>query len=208
MPEKPPKSKNKREDGTNSPETPENKVPDLELWQSYCADISPLPKEKPVLPPVTSGEEVLLRKRRRIGYIKVEDQLSHNLLTVTPLPSSQKTIHRSSFQVDKRLKSKFEAGDLKIDGQIDLHGLSEAIAHRQFSQFIAAHILSGSRCLLVITGKGRDPLTGKSCGILQKSLPRWIDAASFSPQILSVKSAPRHLGGTGAFLILLRRKKS
>jgi DNA-nicking Smr family endonuclease len=208
MPEKPPKSKNKKGNGTKSPDFSKEEIQDLGLWLAYCKDISPLCHPKPIVTPASPNESVPTVRKAQIKYHKPFEGFSpdlspplHPLLKDTPSC-------RSSRQIDKKLKERFERGDLVIDGRIDLHGLSEALAQRQFSQFIATHIHSGARCLLVITGKGRDRLTGQAGGVLQKSLPRWVDLPAFAPHILSCKPAPRHLGGAGAFLILLRRKKN
>ncbi|MDD3021423.1 MAG: Smr/MutS family protein [Alphaproteobacteria bacterium] len=208
MPENPPKSKNKKEDGTKSPNVLKGEIQDLELWQSFCKDISPLSNPKPIVTAASPEAPALTDKKTRIKYRRTFEDFGTNLSPALHIPSEDTSSSQSSRQIDKKLKERFEKGDLVIDGRIDLHGLSEALAQRQFSQFIAAHIHSGARCLLVITGKGRDPLTGQAGGILQRSLPRWIDLPAFAPHILSCKTAPRHLGGAGAFLILLRRKKN
>ncbi len=208
MPEKPPKSKNKKRNGTKSPDFSKEEIQDLELWLAFCKDISPLSNQKPIVTPASPDERVQTVRKAQIKYHKPFEDFNPDLSPPLHILSEDTSSFRSSRQVDKKLKERFERGDLVIDGRIDLHGLSEALAQRQFSQFIAAHIHSGARCLLVITGKGRDPLTGQAGGVLQRSLPRWIDLPAFAPHILSCKTAPRHLGGAGAFLILLRRKKN
>lgn len=111
-------------------------------------------------------------------------------------------------QVDKRTREKFERGDMPIDGKIDLHGMTERRAHSAFLRFLEDHITSGSRCLLVITGQGRNSQTGVAEGILNKNLPLWVMTPQFAPFVLSVTHAQRKHGGKGAYYILLRRKRN
>lgn len=94
-----------------------------------------------------------------------------------------------------------------IDGRIDLHGLTQDKAFAALEQFLARHIQSGARCLLVITGKGRDADSGTHKGVLKQLVPEWISCGRFHPFILSVSPAKPKDGGSGAFYVLLRRNR-
>ena len=101
--------------------------------------------------------------------------------------------------IDKNTAEKFRKGDAEIDGKLDLHGMSREKAHPALVSFILKHVKKESRRLLVITGKGS--------GILRDSLPGWIAAPNISGYILAFDVAQAKHGGSGAYYILLKRKR-
>lgn len=106
--------------------------------------------------------------------------------------------------VDKRLAERLKRGQLPIDAMLDLHGLTQAEAHRQLDAFLANSAHAGRRCLLVITGKG---LWREESGILREMVPRWLNEAPNRGRVLAIAQAqPRH-GGAGALYLLLKRRR-
>lgn len=85
------------------------------------------------------------------------------------------------------------------DGKLDLHGLTEAGAHRLLIQFMQNEIAHGSKKLLIITGKGSMAL--------QAGVPRWLDVEPVASRIRTVEFAPANLGGDGAYLVTLKAKR-
>lgn len=185
MPEKPRKPKNKKCDATKSGPSPE----DLALWESFAEGVRPLGRKHAVIAPQ--------EKSRKIR-ISIKDQPA-------PLRSPDIADHPSSRQTDARTAERLKRGELPIDGRIDLHGLTEDTAYRRLTSFLEGHIRAGSRCLLIITGKGPVSQGG---GVLRRMVPLWLADGVFGPFILSCTPSPRHLGGTGAYLVLLRRKRA
>lgn len=93
-------------------------------------------------------------------------------------------------------------GEIPIEATLDLHGMTYANAEAALRRFLSSHYVRGSRCLLIITGKGT-----KGEGILKQSLPGWLASDDLRPMLLAVTPArPKH-GGSGAFYILLKRKR-
>ena len=56
--------------------------------------------------------------------------------------------------IDKSTAKKFQKGQMSIDGRIDLHGMTQDVAHHALNAFIEDSWRAGKRCVLVITGKG------------------------------------------------------
>lgn len=110
--------------------------------------------------------------------------------------------------IDRNTADRFRKGELVLDGTVDLHGMSREKAHVAISGFIHAHYARGSRCLLAITGKGvKKNGEDEERGVLREMLPRWLEEPGLRPLILACDVAkPKH-GGSGAFYILLRRKR-
>ncbi len=106
--------------------------------------------------------------------------------------------------VDRATAERLKRGLRPIDARLDLHGLTQAEAHRALVEFVEACHGCGRRCLLVITGRGLGP---EGAGVLKTAVPRWLTESSLRRRILAVAAAqPRH-GGAGALYVLLRRRR-
>ncbi len=92
-------------------------------------------------------------------------------------------------------------GQVDIDATIDLHGYTQDVARRALVQFVEAERMSGARCLLVITGKGRE-----GTGVLRRRFLDWINEQDLRPHISGYSVANVRHGGDGAFYLLLKRK--
>jgi DNA-nicking Smr family endonuclease len=95
-------------------------------------------------------------------------------------------------------------GTIRIDFQLDLHGLTKDEALQSLAAFITGAYNRGQKAVLVITGKGnRSP--GEP--VLQGAVASWLRekgkgmVAEFAP-------APREMGGSGAFVVFLKEKSS
>jgi DNA-nicking Smr family endonuclease len=116
--------------------------------------------------------------------------------------------------LDKRSAERLRRGQMSIDGRLDLHGHTQADAHRAAHAFVAAGYRSGKRCVLIITGKGgaRDNIESsfmpdRDSGVLRRNLPRWLGEPSVRHMVLRMQSARPQHGGEGAYYVLLRRKR-
>ena len=95
--------------------------------------------------------------------------------------------------------SKLRRGRWSVQGELDLHGLNTDESRDALADFLLEARTRGLRCVRVIHGKGltspnKEPvLKGK----VRKWLAHWDD-------VLAYCEAPRHAGGGGAVLILLR----
>lgn len=95
--------------------------------------------------------------------------------------------------------SKLRRGHWTVQAEIDLHGHVSDEAHDALSDFLADARASGLRCVRVIHGKGltspnREP-------VLKGKVRRWLARRD---DVLAYCEAPRHAGGGGAVIVLLR----
>jgi DNA-nicking Smr family endonuclease len=103
--------------------------------------------------------------------------------------------------LDKRTAERLRKGDLAIDGRLDLHGMTQDVAHAALRRFVAESAARGDRVLLVITGKGGT----EGQGVLRREVPRWLE--QLRPAVLrAIPAQPRH-GGAGALYLLLKRRR-
>ncbi len=106
--------------------------------------------------------------------------------------------------IDRANAERLKRGLHPIEARLDLHGRTQAEAHRELADFVRAAHQAGRRCVLVITGRGLGP---DGPGVLKSAVPRWLEEAGLRRRILAVAAAqPRH-GGAGAFYLLLRRQR-
>jgi len=97
-------------------------------------------------------------------------------------------------------EKKVRRGKLLIAAQFDLHGHTQASAARVLPEFLGGQQSVGARCVLVITGKGKE-----GQGILRRNFLMWLESPA-ARQLVSgyAESHPKH-GGAGAFYVFLRR---
>ncbi len=106
--------------------------------------------------------------------------------------------------LDKHTAQRLKRGQLAIDGRIDLHGMTQAEAHRALTAYLERAQGAARRCVLVITGKGRVSEEG---GVLRAMVPRWLNAPANRARVLAITPAQPKDGGAGALYVLLRRKR-
>jgi len=116
--------------------------------------------------------------------------------------------------LDKRSADRLRRGQMRIEGRLDLHGLTQVDAHRAAHAFIVESHRTGRRCVLIITGKGGvregDDLgfvPDRDIGVLRRNLPRWLTESPVRQMVLRLEPARPQHGGHGAFYVLLRRKR-
>jgi DNA-nicking Smr family endonuclease len=106
--------------------------------------------------------------------------------------------------IDRANAERLKRGRHPIEARLDLHGMTEAQAHRALAAFIDSSHRAGRRCVLVITGRG---LGSSGSGVLRRAVPRWLDEARLRQQILAIAPAQPRDGGAGALYLLLRRNR-
>jgi DNA-nicking Smr family endonuclease len=119
--------------------------------------------------------------------------------------------------LDRRTAERLRRGQFPIEARIDLHGQTQAEAHRALIAVLSGSHKAGRRCVLVITGKGGPPgarrdsgegvMPDRERGILRRAVPRWLNEPDLRPLILSFAQAQPAHGGAGAVYVLLRRKR-
>lgn len=120
----------------------------------------------------------------------------------------------SGGNIDKRTANRLRRGQMRIEGRLDLHGCTQADAHRAVNAFLVESQRMGRNCVLIITGKGSlrahedlGFMPHRDIGVLRRSLPRWLAESPAREMVLHLEPARLKHGGDGAFYVLLRRKR-
>ncbi len=106
--------------------------------------------------------------------------------------------------IDRANAERLRRGRRPIEARLDLHGMTQAEAHRALAVFVEASWAAERRCVLVITGRGLG-LSGP--GVLKAAAPRWLEEAALRRHILAIAPAQPRDGGAGALYLLLRRRR-
>jgi DNA-nicking Smr family endonuclease len=114
--------------------------------------------------------------------------------------------------LDGNTADRLRKGLMEPEARIDLHGQTEAGAHRTLLDFLRNARRNGCRLALVVTGKGareQDPHTPftleNTRGVLKAMVPRWLKEPDFAALIADHRAAHRRHGGTGAMYIYLKK---
>ncbi len=90
---------------------------------------------------------------------------------------------------------------LEVEAECDLHGHTAREAEREVHRFVRESQQNGKRWVLVIVGKGLHSPTGK--GTLKDHVIEALSKRAAARFVLAFRTAPRHLGGTGALALRL-----
>ncbi|MEO5323148.1 Smr/MutS family protein [Mesorhizobium sp. CC13] len=122
---------------------------------------------------------------------------------VSPRPSVSPKRQHLSHHLDEPTLDKLSKGRLRIEGRVDLHGMTQEEAYSLLYMFLSRAHAGGLRYVLVITGKG----TSKGGdGVLKRMVPAWLATAPFRLLVGSHDHAARHHGDSGAIYVRLRRR--
>ena len=103
-------------------------------------------------------------------------------------------------QITRETLRKILKGKIKIDAEIDLHGMDRFEAREKTENFIFDSFLNGNRYINIITGKGS--------GVIRRVVQDYLDDEKSYKFIISFSNAHRKQGGDGAFVLHLRKKET
>lgn len=167
------------------------------LWARLVATVAPLEGREARSPMPTPSAT------RTVDGPKIADKpLSTHR---QPAPATKPTV-RPANTLDSGWDRRLARGLVQPDLAVDLHGHTLDTAYRTLDAGLAQAIAHGARVLLLVTGKPRDPGSGR--GAIRAAVGDWLAASRHSADIAAVRGAhPRH-GGTGALYIILRRRRT
>jgi DNA-nicking Smr family endonuclease len=90
---------------------------------------------------------------------------------------------------------------LEVQAECDLHGQTAREAEREVLRFVRECQRKGKRWVLIIVGKGLHSAGGKAT--LKTSVADALAKRAPARFVLAFRTAPRHLGGTGALVARL-----
>ena len=130
-------------------------------------------------------------------------------------PAAKKPAKSNLGGLDGHTGDRLSRGQLAPDAKLDLHGLTEAAAHRALTAFVHMALRRGARLLLIVTGKGARTTDGpfdlgldrQRRGVLKAMVPRWLREPPLAGLIADLRPAHRRHGGDGALYVYLHNRK-
>jgi DNA-nicking Smr family endonuclease len=181
------------------------KEDDAALWNRVTSQIKPI-KSVRYKQPVGLGTKAAAVKQRK----NAKNPAKPKSITMSPPPISAAPMRQpvdlrngDHAGIDKTSRRKLSRGNLPVEARLDLHGSTAIQAERRLRDFLIDQAHHGSRCVLVITGKGAD---GE--GVLRRHVPLWLKQRPLADLVLAISTAAPKDGGAGAMYVLLRRARA
>jgi DNA-nicking Smr family endonuclease len=172
---------------------------DLKLWRHVTRNVNPLRDLMPRHPTEDQASDDPPHPRGPAAPV-----LAPLPIAKPPRPVQPPLALGVTVDMDRRTARRFKRGEMAVDGRIDLHGLTLDQAHGALTAFLRGAYGRGSRCVVVVTGKGK----GQSVGKIRSEAPHWLNQPPLRAMVLAVTQARMGDGGTGALYVLLKRKRA
>jgi len=114
----------------------------------------------------------------------------------------EREIDEAGRRPPKSRMRQMKRGTIRISRELDLHGFLRHEAVIQLERFVDAAFSEGHQAVLVITGKGNNSPEGP---VLQGAVEEWLGMKGKS-LVAEFSRAPREMGGSGAFVVFLKKK--
>jgi DNA-nicking Smr family endonuclease len=109
-------------------------------------------------------------------------------------------------RLGRRERLQLSRGRKEIEARLDLHGMTQARAHRALSGFLHRAHGEGLTFVLVITGKGKIGAESER-GVLRRQVPQWLSEPEFRGLVVGFEEAHIGHGGAGALYVRIRRSR-
>lgn len=167
---------------------------DVELFRRTVGDVKPVVHDR-----------IELRKRRVRPYARFAREDRHAVLQESlhgesgdPLVAAgDELVYRRAGVQDPVLR-KLKRGEYRLEGEIDLHGLTVAEAKHALREFVAKAVIDGARCIRVVHGKGLR--SGHRGPVLKQATSSLLRKMGVVAAFVSARQVD---GGTGAIYVLL-----
>jgi DNA-nicking Smr family endonuclease len=173
---------------------------DIDIHHVF-ADVTRLPatKKAGVLGPRPAPlpQQTLQDERNALHAAKYGNEPAPHTWDIGQEIEGEQTFLRAGLGTDVLIG--LRRGRWVVQAELDLHRLTTHQAHEALGAFLVEARSAGLRCVRVIHGKGltspnREP-------VLKGKVRRWLARVD---DVLAYCEAPRHAGGSGAVVVLLR----
>ena len=109
--------------------------------------------------------------------------------------------------IEKNQLRRIKNGKVRIEGKIDLHGLSLRESEKKLKLFVGDSFRLQKRFILVITGKGRNskPNIHGEIKTIKGEITRWLSDRFYLDKIQYISKALDKHGGAGAYYFFLKK---
>ena len=170
------------------------------LWESVMKQTKPLRKKHRLAKPDAGAPDT---------------KAHHTAKPAVPSPSSPRASPQKIAKpaapplapFGRRERAQLSRGRKEIEARLDLHGMTQARAHRALSTFLQRAHLDGLTFVLIITGKGKTGYGEADRGVLRRQVPQWLSQPEFRTLVVGFEAAHIGHGGEGALYVRVRRSR-
>ncbi len=172
------------------------------LWDSIAKSVKPLRKmaHAAKVEPVEDGSPAASVTSEKSSLRSAAPSLTAKSLpakAVAPPPLAP---------IGRRERAQLSKGRKEIDARLDLHGMTQARAHRALLAFLHRASADGLTFVLVITGKGTSGANSER-GVLRRHVPEWLSLPEFRSLVVGFEEAHIGHGGAGALYVRVRKNR-
>jgi DNA-nicking Smr family endonuclease len=170
------------------------------LWEGVTRQTKPLRKKHRAAEPHAASPKVE-------SHIAAKVVVPPKLLSPATAPAPAKPVVPSLAPLGRREKAQLSRGRKEIEARLDLHGMTQARAHRALSGFLHRAHGDGLTFVLIITGKGKIGAESER-GVLRRQVPQWLSQPEFRAFVVGFEEAHIGHGGAGALYVRIRRSRA
>lgn len=167
---------------------------DVQRFKQKAAAATPAPAEKSKAPTRSERDE----EEQRV-FMQAIEALRMDVRFSDQFPEEE-----SSRPTPVNRLRQLRRGGIRVDLQLDLHGLTRDEALENLDRFVKGAYNRGQKGVLVITGKGNNS-PGEP--VLKAAVTGWLREQG-KQMVAEFVSAPREMGGSGAIVVFLKEKKA
>lgn len=172
---------------------------DSELFRASVGPVRPLRRVARVRPDAPRPKPQPHQTRQ--AEAEVLREMASGQLDIAEVETGEELSYKRA-GIQNQLFKRLRRGQFIVEAELDLHGLTSAMAKSELTAFLQACQYYNRRCVRIIHGKGRGSRDGKP--VLKNNLNQWLRLRN---EVLAFCSARPDDGGTGAVYVLLRQKK-
>jgi DNA-nicking Smr family endonuclease len=105
---------------------------------------------------------------------------------------------------ERRALAELRRGKVPVDLRLDLHGMNADEGRSAVRDLLARAVAARAACVQIVHGRGRRSPDGP---VLKAALPGWLAEPPHGHRVRAFTTAPPQLGGPGATLVLLSRRR-
>jgi DNA-nicking Smr family endonuclease len=169
------------------------------LWDSVARQTKPLRKKHRAAEPHAAAPKTE-------SHIAAKAVVPPKMLSPATVPAQAKPAVPPLAPLGRREKAQLSRGRKEIEARLDLHGMTQARAHRALSGFLHRAHGEGLTFVLIITGKGKIGAESER-GVLRRQVPQWLSQPEFRAFVVGFEEAHIGHGGAGALYVRIRRSR-
>ncbi len=155
------------------------------------------PKPAPVINQTVPNQ--ITSTQKNISKQTTYNKTTNDLTNIEDVEINDKLYFRGN-GIQKKIMRKLCRGQLPIESELDLHGMTVNVAKQELNNFLSHCQLKNCRYVRIIHGKGNS--SENNIPVLKNKLNNWLQHYD---SILAFCSAPSFDGGTGALYAIIKK---